>query len=123
MEKKVPDKFMRKTRLPHWKVISFLLLIFDAAAVNVSFLAALWLRFDCQFSLIPQVYLGAWMHFTLFYTAFCLLVFWLGKLYQSIWRFASFHELERSLVVNAITGAAHILGISLLFKENELVRE
>ncbi len=116
MEKKVPDKFMRKTRLPHWKVISFLLLIFDAAAVNVSFLAALWLRFDCQFSLIPQVYLGAWMHFTLFYTAFCLLVFWLGKLYQSIWRFASFHELERSLVVNAITGAAHILGISLLFK-------
>ena len=116
MEKKAPDKFMRKTRLPHWKVISFLLLIFDAAAVNVSFLAALWLRFDCQFSLIPQVYLGAWMHFTLFYTAFCLLVFWLGKLYQSIWRFASFHELERSLVVNAITGAAHILGISLLFK-------
>ena len=116
MEKKVPDKFMRKTRLPHWKVISLLLLIFDAAAVNVSFLAALWLRFDCQFSLIPQVYLGAWMHFTLFYTAFCLLVFWLGKLYQSIWRFASFHELERSLVVNAITGAAHILGISLLFK-------
>ena len=116
MEKKSPDKFMRKTRLPHWKVISFLLLIFDAAAVNVSFLAALWLRFDCQFSLIPQVYLGAWMHFTLFYTAFCLLVFWLGKLYQSIWRFASFHELERSLVVNAITGAAHILGISLLFQ-------
>ena len=116
VEKKSPDKFMRKTRLPHWKVISFLLLIFDAAAVNVSFLVALWLRFDCQFSLIPQVYLGAWMHFTLFYTAFCLLVFWLGKLYQSIWRFASFHELERSLVVNAITGAAHILGISLLFK-------
>ena len=116
MEKKSPDKFMRQTRLPHWKVISFLLLIFDAAAVNVSFLAALWLRFDCQFSLIPQVYLGAWMHFTLFYTAFCLLVFWLGKLYQSIWRFASFHELERSLVVNAITGAAHILGISLLFQ-------
>ena len=116
MEKKAPDKFMRKTRLPHWKVISALLLFYDAVAVNVAFLAALWLRFDCQFSLIPELYLGAWMHFTLIYTAVCLLVFWLGKLYQSIWRFASFTELERSLVVNAITGAAHILGISLLFQ-------
>ena len=60
MEKKVPDKFMRKTRLPHWKVISFLLLIYDAVAVNVAFLAALWLRFDCQFSLIHESYLSAW---------------------------------------------------------------
>ena len=116
MEKKIPDNFMRKPRIAHWQVISALLLIYDAVAVNVAFLAALWLRFDCQFSLIPKGYLGAWMHFTLIYTAFCLLVFWLGKLYQSIWRFASFTELERLLVVNVITGLFHIIGISVLFK-------
>ena len=104
------------TGLRIWKIGPAEVLTFIWCAVNVAFLAALWLRFDCQFSLIPKGYLGAWMHFTLIYTAFCLLVFWLGKLYQSIWRFASFTELERLLVVNVITGLFHIIGISVFFK-------
>jgi FlaA1/EpsC-like NDP-sugar epimerase len=116
MEKKSADKFTRKPRIAHWVLISILLLVFDTVAVNLSFLTALWLRFDCQYSQIRQDFLSAWMHFAPYYTVFSLLVFWIGRLYQSIWRFASFHELERSLVVNVITGAAHVVGISLLFQ-------
>ncbi len=115
MQKKNQDKFIRKPRIAHWQIISVLLLLFDVAAVNVSFLGALWLRFDCQFSAIRADYLQAWMHFAPFYTVFCVLTFWVGKLYLSIWRFASFHELERSLVVNTITGVFHIVGITLFF--------
>ena len=115
MDRKVPDKFIRKPRIAHWQVISALLMGYDVFVVNVAFLAALWLRFDCQFSAIPEVYLGAWRKFTLIYTLFCLLVFWVGRLYQSIWRFASYHELERLLLVNLLTGAFHVLGISLFF--------
>ncbi len=117
MEKKVPNNFIRKPRIAHWKVISVLLLLFDAAAVNLAYLAALWLRFDSQFSAIPEKYMQAWLHFAPIYTVFALLVFWLTKLYQSIWRFASFHELERSLAANLITGVAHIAGITLLFQQ------
>ena len=115
MEKKRPDKFIRKPRIAHWVLISILLLVFDALSVNLSFLAALWVRYDCQLSRIRLDYLQAWLHFTPIYTVFCLLVFWLGRMYQTIWRFASFHELERSLLVNVITGVFHIVGITVFF--------
>ena len=72
------SRFVRRPRLEHWQIISFLLVIYDTISVNLSFFAALWLRFDCRFSGIPMVYLESWQSFTLFYTMLCLLVFWLG---------------------------------------------
>ncbi len=116
MESKIPESFIRKPVIAHWQIISALLLVYDAFSVNISFLAALWLRFDCRFSLIEPEYLEAWEHFTLFYMAFCLLLFWSFKLYQSIWRFASFNELERIIAANAVAGLVHILGITLLIQ-------
>ena len=116
MENKIPDNFIRKPRIAHWQVISILLMAYDIIVVNAAFLAALWLRFDCQFSAIPYIFLDAWSHFTVIYTVFCLVVFWIGRLYQSIWRFASYPELERLLLVNAVTGTFHVLGITLLYR-------
>ena len=111
-----PTRKRNRARLEHWQVISALLLVYDAICVNVAFLAALWLRFDCQFSAIPGEYLSAWKGFTLIYTAVCLLVFSLFRLYQSIWRFASFSEMQRLLTSNLICGVLHIVGITLLFQ-------
>ena len=113
MEKPVQKK--HRFGLEHWQIISALLLAYDAISVNVAFLAALWLRFDCQFSAIPAEYLSAWRKFTLIYTALCLLVFWIFKLYQSIWRFASFTEMQRLLLANLLCGLLHILGITVFF--------
>ena len=56
----------------HWVGVAVLLLIYDAIAVNVSFFSALWVRFDCRFSMIPARYLSAWLHFTPIYTVFCV---------------------------------------------------
>ena len=116
MENKIPESFKRRPLLEHWQIISGLLLIYDAFCVNISFLIALWLRFDCRFSAIPVDYLQAWEHFTLFYMAFCLLLFWAFKLYQSIWRFASFNEMQRIIAANIVAGAVHILGMTLLVR-------
>ncbi len=115
MVKKNPDNFIRKPRVAHWQVISVILLVYDAFCVNIAYFAALWLRFDCMFSQIPEDFLFAWESFVPWYTVFCLVVFWLFRLYQSIWRFASFNELERILMACTLTGAAHVLGITLLF--------
>ena len=38
----------------HWVGVAVLLLIYDAIAVNVSFFAALWVRFDCRYSIISS---------------------------------------------------------------------
>ena len=113
---KSTDKFIRRPILEHWQIVSALLMVYDIVAVNAAYLVALWLRFDCQFSMIQKEYLQAWIRFAPIYTGFCLLVFCLGKLYQSIWRFASFNELERILLVSAGTALFHILGITLLFQ-------
>ena len=113
MEKPIQKK--TRFRLEHWQVISALLLVYDAISVNVAFLAALWLRFDCQFSAIPAEYLSSWRRFTLIYTAACLIVFAIFRLYHSIWRFASFTEMQRLLASNLLCGVLHILGITLLF--------
>ena len=114
MENKIPDSFVRKPVIAHWQIISVLLLIYDAVCVNISYLAALWLRFDCRFSMIQPEYLRSWQRFTLIYMVFCLVLFWLFKLYQSIWRFASFNELERIIAANFFAGLVHAFGITLL---------
>ena len=116
MENKIPESFKRRPLVEHWQIISVLLLIYDAFCVNISFLIALWLRFDCRFSAIPVEYLQAWEHFTLFYMAFCLLLFWAFKLYQSIWRFASFNEMQRIIAANIVAGAVHVVGMTLLVR-------
>ena len=115
MDKKIPERFVKKPRIAHWQIISLLLMVYDAVSVNFAYLIVLWLRFDCRFSIIPQEYVDAWMRFIPYYTVFCLVLFWGFKLYQSIWRFASFAELERSIGANFIAGFAHALGITHLF--------
>ena len=115
MENKIPENFIRKPIVAHWQIISMILLAYDAACVNIAFFAALWLRFDCQFTQIPDEYFTPWVRFAPYYTVACLLIFVLFKLYQSIWRFASFNELERILLASGITGAIHIAGITLLY--------
>ena len=114
MDKKIPESFIHKPLIAHWQVISALLLLYDAISVSVSYLIALWLRFDCRFTLIPEEYYSAWLRFIPFYAVVCLAIFWVFKLYQSIWRFASFNELERIIVANAIAGLVHIVAITLL---------
>ena len=67
---------MKKFHVEHWHVIAFMLNIYDALAVTMSYLAALWIRFDLQFSTITPVYLDAWKSFAPIYAVFCLLLFW-----------------------------------------------
>ena len=100
-------KQLEKKRIEHWQVISLYLLIYDIIAVNLAYLLALWFRFDCRFSLIPEVYLKAWIQFAPFYTVLCLAVFTVLKLYRSLWRFAGYSELLRVTVATVLTGFLH----------------
>ncbi len=99
----------------HWHIIAFLLMIYDTVVVNGAYFLALWLRFDCQFSIIPQAYLIHWLQFIPIYTICSLLVFHFCNLYRSLWRFASYNELIHCLTACVITGIFHILAITLLF--------
>lgn len=99
----------------HWQIIAFYLMVYDLLAVSGSYFLALWLRFDGLFSAIPDAYLTAWMRFAPIYGIFSLVVFWQLRLYQSVWRFASFNELNRVIFASAITALFHTLVITLFF--------
>lgn len=102
-------------RIEHWHKISILLALYDIVAVNVAYILALWFRFDCRHSMIPDVYLNAFVRFAPVYTVLCLVIFWRLKLYNSIWRFASFRELTRVVASSFITSAIQIVGITVFF--------
>lgn len=114
------EKSVRKNRLEHWKIISLYLVLYDILAINFSYFAGLWLRFDLRYSSIPKDYLNAFFKFAPFYTVFTILIFMALKLYNSLWRFASFSEINRILMSSIITTVFHVVGITVIFKRMPL---
>ncbi len=120
---KKKNKGEKKTRpmksffgLQHWIGVSVFLVLYDMLAVSVAYFAALWFRFDCMFSHIPDYYLDAWIKFTPIYVIVCIICFYFLRLYKSIWRFASYNELLRTILASGITAIIHIVGITVFFK-------
>ena len=105
----------KKKKLFRWRGATLYMLLFDIFSVNLAFGLALWIRYDCRFSAIPDGYLHAWLSFVPIYAVVCIVVYYLMKLYNSIWKFASFDELTRSGAAVLITAAIHTLAITLIF--------
>lgn len=99
--------------IKHWQKVSFYLAIYDVIAVTASYFLALLLRFDFAFSRIPQMYLQPWEKFAPLYAVICIVVFWRLRLYRSIWRFASFTELQRITAATIVTTIIHIIGVTM----------
>ena len=93
-----------------------LLVVYDIIVSAGAYLAALWIRFDCQYSQIPQDYFMAWLKFMPVYAVVCVFVFWIFKLYQSVWKYASFSELARTAVASLILGIFYTVGITVICK-------
>ncbi len=113
---KIRQKIMKICHLEHWQLIALLLGVYDVISVNVAFFLALWVRFDCAYTHIPEHFLLSYAKFTPIYTIFCLFVFWALRLYNSIWRFAGFSEILRVLSASAITGIFHVIAITAIFE-------
>lgn len=116
-EKDKNKKLSKKSFLTEKKYwIAALLLVYDVVAVSAAYFGALWLRFDVRVSNIPQNVLQAWVHFAPIYAVVCVVVLWLFKLYQSLWRFASFLELKRMTIATLILAVFHAIVITVFFE-------
>lgn len=91
----------------HWHIIALYLMVYDFIACGGSYFLALWIRYDCRFSMIPEQYFNAWLGFTPLYSALCILVFWIFRLYNSLWQYASYTELKRTLLASAFLSLLH----------------
>ena len=103
-------------RFEHWQIISIPLMLYDFVAVCGAYFLALFLRFDCVYSAIQARYMIPYKRFILPYAAFCILLFVAMKLYNSVWRYASYTELNRTLAGSMIASAIHTVLITVLFR-------
>ena len=113
-------KTYKTPKIEHWQVINLGLFVYDIFVVNAAFFLALMLRFDFRYSEIPEIYLEPYMKFAPIYTVLCIGVFWVMRLYRSIWRFASYSELIRVVMATLITGVLQCVGITVLFERMPL---
>ena len=91
---------------------AMLICIFDCVSIFVSFLFALWIRFDLSISEIPIYYFNNYIRFIPFWIVFSIVIFVLFKLYSSVWSFVSGDEVVRiveAYFVLAIAGVVYII--------------
>lgn len=98
-----------KKLVKHWHWVNVALVLYDIFTINIAFFLGLFIRFDCRFELIPKYYIDSFVRIAPVYTIFCIIIFYTCKLYNSIWRFASFNELVRVTLATLITGLFQIL--------------
>ena len=75
-----------------WVAHSIVVILADLAVVMCSYFAALWIRFDMQFGKIPDEYFKTYLRIMPVWCVITIVVFFLFKLYHSIWTYVSIDE-------------------------------
>lgn len=114
------ERKMKKKKIEHWQIIALYLIVYDVIAINFAYFFGLWLRFDLHFTNIPAEYMSAFLKFAPIYTVFTIFVFVQLRLYNSLWRFASFSELNRIIVASVITTIFNIVGMTAFIQRMPL---
>lgn len=99
-----------------WQKVALALVLYDFVAICLAYFLALWVRFDCRFSHIPEEYLTPYLKFIPWYAWLSILIFWKFRLYNSMWQFASYRELMRCCSATLLTVPLHVILITVIFK-------
>ena len=79
-----------------WRLATLLLVIYDLLTVAASYYLAMAIRFE-RLSHFPQHFVG-WLYLTYACFPFTgVVVYWLWRLYNRLWQFASYRELTDCL--------------------------
>lgn len=82
-----------------------LLILLDILVINGSGLLALLVRFDGKYSAIMPKYLDYFFDYLPVYTVCTIIVFWVWRLYKSLWRYASTKEIWYIIFAGVISAA------------------
>ena len=85
-----------------WIVRAAFLALLDVVFIAGGYFLALMARFDFIYSHIDAQYLSGYQKLIIPYCVSAVLIFYLFRLYHSIWRFASVSELERMVLAWAV---------------------
>ncbi len=95
-----------------WSVLT--VMFFDVLIVNASWAAALWVRFDFQVQHINEEYLRYALQAAPFYTALCLVLFYLFGIYHFVWSLIDTSAIRRITLASAAASLIYVGGTLLL---------
>jgi len=88
---------------------ALIIAIADIVAVLFASIAALWIRFDFSFEAIGRGFVDSAISMIPFDIISTLIIFWLFRLYQSVWRYASTNELIKIVLAVLSEGLLQLL--------------
>lgn len=94
-----------------WVHRAILIMFVDALSVMISYFLALLLRFDFIFSRIPVNYLEGYLWSMPYWILSTIVIFYICRLYHSIWRLASVAELRMIITAYLILMVVDVAGM------------
>ncbi len=81
-----------------WVLRALIVTALDIFFVYIAFFCALLLRFDFSFSSIPEIYFNGYIMLMPIWCVIVVVVFYIARLYHSIWSFVSINEALRVIL-------------------------
>jgi len=92
-----------------WVLRALIVTALDIFFVYIAFFCALLLRFDFSFSGIPEIYFNGYLMLMPIWCVIVVVVFYIARLYHSIWSFVSINEALRVIVSYLVIGPLFVV--------------
>lgn len=97
-------------------VFRIMLIILDIISINISSYLALLVRFELKWSSIEPECLIAVNRMCIFNTLITIIIFFVMRLYHSLWRYASVREMINVLLACIISALIHITSLFMYYR-------
>ena len=85
--------------------------IYDVASVLAASFLAISMRFEFEYELIPDYFIDTIIRFLPFNIIFTIIIFYIFRLYHSLWAFAGESELQNVIVACFVSSAVNGVGL------------
>ena len=96
------------------------LLILDVLSISAAGFMALLVRFDLRIENIDVVYESRYLSYLPIHIVVVVLVFWIFRMYNSLWAYASIEEMLNIMVACIVAEVMHLAGMSLYYSDVNL---
>ncbi len=90
------------------------LIAYDIMAVCLACIAPLWIRYEFHYNEIPSYFVNSVWHMMPFSVILTLVVFWVLRLYHSLWAYAGVTEMQNIVVACFVSAALQGVGLANL---------
>lgn len=107
-----------KTLFNRRNVLKLLMMIFDMLAVNFAYFLALVLRYYVTREFTPGAigFVNTFQDMAPYYGVICVAVFYVFRLYNTMWKFGGLRDLNRIFMACIVTSMIQVVGTQIFFE-------